>query len=105
MSTEGNVAIVTGAAQGIGRAIVTCLLSQSYQVGRFFRLRNGQQFHAYKKRNNHLPSQIIKHKKRPRHMTLEIQVLAWDRHKHLAGLNWLMGFQPLLDSWISNSHT
>jgi NADP-dependent 3-hydroxy acid dehydrogenase YdfG len=36
MSTEGNVAIVTGAAQGIGRAIVTCLLSQGYQVGRFF---------------------------------------------------------------------
>ena len=32
MSTEGNVAIVTGAAQGIGRAIATCLLSQGYKV-------------------------------------------------------------------------
>ena len=63
MSTEGNVAIVTGAAQGIGRAIVTCLLSQGYQVGRFVSLSNGQQFHAYKIRNNHLPSQIIKHRK------------------------------------------
>jgi hypothetical protein len=26
-------------------------------------------------------------------MTLEIQVLAWDRHKNVAELNWLMGFQ------------
>lgn len=32
MSTEGNVAIVTGAAQGIGRAIATGLLSQGYKV-------------------------------------------------------------------------
>jgi hypothetical protein len=36
-------------------------------------------------------------------MTLEIQNLAWDRHKLVAGLNWLMGFQPppLLDNSIS----
>jgi len=27
-------------------------------------------------------------------MTLEIQVLAWDMHKNVAGLNRLMGFQP-----------
>ena len=26
-------------------------------------------------------------------MTLEIQVLAWDRHKNVEGLNWLMGSQ------------
>ena len=26
----------------------------------------------------------------PRHMTLKIQTLASDRHKHLAELNWLM---------------
>jgi hypothetical protein len=33
---------------------------------------------------------------------LEIQNLAWDRHKLVAGLNWLMGFQPpLLDNSIS----
>jgi hypothetical protein len=25
---------------------------------------------------------------------LEIQVMAWDRHKNVAGLNQLMGFQP-----------
>jgi hypothetical protein len=28
-------------------------------------------------------------------MTLEIQVLAWERHKNVAGLNWLMGSQTL----------
>jgi hypothetical protein len=35
-------------------------------------------------------------------MTLEIQVLAWHRHKHVAGLNRLLGSQSsLLDNWIS----
>jgi len=30
-------------------------------------------------------------------MMLEIQVLAWDRQRNVAGLNWLMGSQhPLL---------
>lgn len=32
MTTEESVAIVTGAAQGIGKTIATCLLSQDYQV-------------------------------------------------------------------------
>ena len=42
----------------------------------------------------------------PWHMTLEMQVLAWDRHKNMAGLNWLMGSQPSpLNNWISNSNT
>jgi hypothetical protein len=28
---------------------------------------------------------------------------AWDRHKNVVGLNWLMGSQPFhLDNWISN---
>ena len=27
-------------------------------------------------------------------MTLESKVLAWDSHKIVAGLNWLMGSQP-----------
>jgi NAD(P)-dependent dehydrogenase (short-subunit alcohol dehydrogenase family) len=36
MSTEGNVAIVTGAAQGIGRAIAMCLLSEGYKVKYIF---------------------------------------------------------------------
>jgi hypothetical protein len=36
-------------------------------------------------------------------MALEIQVLALDRHKNVAGLNRLMGFQPSkCDNWISN---
>ena len=38
------------------------------------------QFHQYKQNNNHLSSQIIEHENRQRYMTLEIQVLAWDRH-------------------------
>ena len=34
---------------------------------------------------------------------LEIQVLAWDRHKDVVELNQLMGSQPSsLDNWISN---
>lgn len=33
MATEGDVAIVTGAAQGIGKCITKCLLSEGYQVG------------------------------------------------------------------------
>ena len=32
MTTEEPVAIVTGAAQGIGKTIATYLLSQDYQV-------------------------------------------------------------------------
>jgi hypothetical protein len=27
-------------------------------------------------------------------MTLKIQVLSWNRHKNVAGLNWLVGSQP-----------
>jgi hypothetical protein len=27
-------------------------------------------------------------------MMLEVQVLAWDRHKKVAGLNWEIGSQP-----------
>ena len=38
-------------------------------------------------------------------MMLEIQVLVWDRLKEVAGLNWLMGYQPSpLDNWISNGN-
>jgi hypothetical protein len=52
---------------------------------------------------NYLSSQLIEYIKRPRHMTLEIQVLVWDRHENVEGLNWLMGSQILLlDNWISN---
>jgi hypothetical protein len=45
------------------------------------------------KTNNHLsPSLTEQTKKGPQHMTVEIQVLAWDRHKNVAGLNQLMKF-------------
>ena len=33
------------------------------------------------KTSNHLSPQSIEHKKDPQHMAIEIQVLAWDRHK------------------------
>jgi hypothetical protein len=34
-------------------------------------------------------------------MTLEIQILVWDRHKNVVELNQLMGFQPSpLENWI-----
>jgi hypothetical protein len=44
----------------------------------------------FNKRNNYTPPEKkTEHKKkRPRHMMLEIQVLACDRHKKVAGLNW-----------------
>ena len=39
-------------------------------------------------------------------MTLEIRVLAWDRHKNVVGLNRLMAFQPSpLDNLISNGNS
>ena len=49
--------------------------------------------------------------KRPWHMMLEIQILAWYRHKNVAVLNRLMGYQHYLTShyplanWISNGNT
>ena len=33
------------------------------------------------------------------------RTLAWDRHAHVVVLNRLMGSQPSLDNWISNSIT
>jgi hypothetical protein len=39
-------------------------------------------------------------------MTSEIQVMARDRHKHMAGLNRLLGSQPFpLNNWILNNKT
>ena len=40
-------------------------------------------------------SELTEHKKKPRYMMLEIQVLAWDRHKDVVGLNRLMDLQTL----------
>lgn len=39
------------------------------------------------KTNKHLSSQLIRHKQKTRHMTLETQVLPWDRHNHVAVLD------------------
>jgi len=39
-------------------------------------------------------------------MALDMQLLAWDRHKNVVGINQLMGFQSYpLDNLISNSNT
>jgi len=54
----------------------------------------------------HISSQLIEYKNSPRHMTLNILVLAWDRHTNVAELNRLMRCQPFpLDSWIFNGFT
>ena len=46
--------------------------------------------------------------KRPQHMALKMQVLAWDRYINMVGLTWLMGSPlpppPFLDHWISNNN-
>jgi hypothetical protein len=39
-------------------------------------------------------------------MPLAIQILVWDRHKYVVGLNRIMGFQwGIPDNWIANSNT
>ena len=60
------------------------------------------------KKNNHLSPQIIEHKKGPRHMALDIQVLGWDGHINVAALNRWIGFKatPLVYTvTIVNSNT
>jgi hypothetical protein len=49
---------------------------------------DGKQVHQYQqsKQNHHSPLLITGHKERQRHMTLEIQVLAWGRNKNVAGV-------------------
>jgi len=37
------------------------------------------------KTNNHLSPPLTEQKNKPRHMTLEIQVPAWNRHNNVAG--------------------
>jgi len=51
-----------------------------------------------RKITSHLNSMNIK--KRPWHMTFEIQVLAWDRHTIVTGLNYLMGPQQTSITYI-----
>jgi len=60
------------------------------------------------KTKNHLSSEpnSLNTKKRPRHMTLEIQILVWNKHNNVTGLSRLMEYQPYsLDNWISNDKT
>ena len=55
---------------------------------------DGHQFYKYQQ-NEQSPlilTELTSTKKNPRQMTMEIQILAWDRHKNAAGLNRLMGF-------------
>jgi len=42
---------------------------------------------------NKMKNHLSLNTKKPRQMTLEIQVLALDRHRNTARLNWLMGYQ------------
>ena len=51
------------------------------------------------KTNNHLSPQLIDNSKPPPHLTLEIHVLARDRHEEVTALNGVNGITtPLLDS-------
>ena len=64
---------------------------------------DGYRFHQYQQ-NEQSPlilTELTETQKRSRYIiTFEIQVLAWDRHKHVAVLNSLKGSQPFpLDNW------
>ena len=56
---------------------------------------DGQQFHQHQQKEQ--PPQTIEHKK-TWHMALEIKILALDRHKNVAGLNYLIGYQPIYNT-------
>ena len=63
---------------------------------------NGEQFHQYQQNKQSSFTWTHWTQKRPQHMMLEIQVLAWDSHTHVAGLNQLMGSQIFpFDNWVS----
>jgi hypothetical protein len=47
------------------------------------------------KTNNHISLQIIEAQNKPRHLP-EIHILAWERHKYVAGLDQLLGYNPPL---------
>ena len=44
--------------------------------------------------NNHPSSEVTEHKKNPQHIILKIQVLVWDRHKHVEEFNQIMRSEP-----------
>jgi hypothetical protein len=63
------------------------------------KLPNSEQ--SYKGKVTHIYS--LNRKKTPQYMRLKTQVLAWDKHTNMAGLNRLKGSQPSPpDNWISN---
>jgi hypothetical protein len=63
-----------------------------------------QQFLQYQK--NEQSTLILTQLTENRHMTLKIQVLPWDKHKNMTGLNRLMGFKLFpFDKWIFNDNT
>ena len=56
---------------------------------------DGHQFHQYQQNETIYSSpQFVNIKETMTYMTLEIQVLVWDRHRSVAVLNQLMGKQP-----------
>ena len=69
---------------------------------------NSHQFHKYYTKRtvtSHLNWNHWTQKREP-HMTLEIQVLAWDRHTHVVGLNRLLRSEhSLLANGISYGNT
>jgi len=54
-----------------------------------------KKFPNINKTNSHLLPLLTEHRKRSWHMKVEIQVLAWDRHKNVVGLNRSMRSQTL----------
>ena len=62
---------------------------------------DGQQDHQQNQQN--LSPQRVEHKD---HDIWQWEVLAWNRHKNVAGLNCLMNSNPPhLDNWISNGNS
>ena len=56
---------------------------------------DGQQSHQYQQNEQSLPTFTYwTQKRRPRHITSEIQLLSWDRHTNVAGFNRLFGCKP-----------
>ena len=53
---------------------------------------DGQQYHSYQQ--NQYSYVTLTHWTQKYHISLEIQVLSWDKHTPMAGLNLLMGSQP-----------
>jgi hypothetical protein len=62
-------------------------------------IHDGQQFHKYRQ-NEQSPHLNLLEARKKKTMTLEIQLLAWDRHKNVATLSQLMGSQLFISKYI-----